>query len=92
MLLLHFAALPDLLNCVCLACLHAPVYHSKNKTTGLETTSFSEHNRQSFLHPLLEQTANLHHVSLTGLVYLFPLSPLTLETDDLMQIEIASLG
>lgn len=46
----------------------------------------------SFLHPLSGQTAHLHRVSLTGLVYLFPLSPLTLQTDDLMQIEIASLG
>lgn len=80
------------LNCVCLACLLAPVYHSKTKAAGLETTSFSEHNTQSFLHPLLGQTAHLHHVSLAGLVYFFPLSPLTLQTDDLMQIEIASLG
>lgn len=66
-------------------------YYSKTKTTGLERF-FSEHNTQRFLHSLLGQTAHLQHVSLTGLVYLFPLSPLTLQTDDLMQIDIASLS
>lgn len=64
----------------------------KTRLLVLKQHLFSEHNTQGFLHPLLGQTAHLHHVSLTGLVYLFPLSPLTLQTDDLMQIEIASLG
>lgn len=60
-------------------------------TASLETT-FSEHNPQRFLHPFSGQTAHLHRVSLTGLVCTFPLGPLTSQTDDLMQIEVASLG
>lgn len=39
----------------------------------------------------MRQTANMHYVSLSGLVHLFPLVPLTLQKDDLMQIEIASV-
>lgn len=91
--LLPFPARPDLLDRVCLACRHAPfLYFQKNMTASLETTSFSEHNPQRFLHPFSGQTAHLHRVSLTGLVYAFPLGPLTSQTDDLMQIEVASLG
>lgn len=91
--LLHFAARPDLLDRVCLARLHAPfLYSKKTMTASLETTSFSKHNPQRFLHPFSGQTAHLHRVSLTGLVYSFPLGPLTSQTHDLMQIEVASLG
>lgn len=91
--LLHVPARPDLLDPVCLACctLHSFI-PKKPMTASLETTSFSEHNPQRFFHPFSGQTAHLHRVSLTGLVYAFPLGPLTSQTDDLMQIEVASLA